>query len=139
MENEIRALLDSQFEAIRAQDIDRLMALYADDIVYFDVVPPLQFTGSTAVRERFEHWFDGFAGPIDMEVRDLHISAYADAAVTHGFSRAKGTLKNGRQVGTWVRLTSCARRIGGRWLVTHEHVSVPVDMATGKPAVGLTP
>lgn len=139
MESEIRELLNSQFEAIRAKDLDRLISLYADDIVYFDVVPPLRFEGSKALRERFEHWFDGFDGPIDMQVSDLHISVYADTAVSHGFSRAKGTLKNGREVGVWVRITSCARRRDDRWLVTHEHVSVPVDMAAGKPAVDLTP
>jgi hypothetical protein len=38
-QSEVRALLDSWSEAIRTKDIDRLMALYAPDIVYFDVVP----------------------------------------------------------------------------------------------------
>jgi uncharacterized protein (TIGR02246 family) len=139
MENEIRELMSNQFAAIRDKDIERLMALYADDIVYFDVVPPLRFAGSEAVRERFVHWFEGFDGPIDVEVRDVAISVYADSAVTTGFSRAKGTLKNGREIGVWVRITSCARRLDKRWLVTHEHVSVPVDMATGRPALDLTP
>ena len=37
--SEISALLDSQSEAIRIKDIDRLMSLYSPDIVYFDVVP----------------------------------------------------------------------------------------------------
>jgi ketosteroid isomerase-like protein len=37
---EIRGLLDAQDEAMRAKDIDRLMSLYARDIVYFDTVPP---------------------------------------------------------------------------------------------------
>jgi ketosteroid isomerase-like protein len=42
---EVRALLDSRIEACRAKDIDRLMSLYSPGIVYFDVVPPLHFTG----------------------------------------------------------------------------------------------
>ena len=61
-ESEIRALLDSQSEAARIKDIDRLMSLYSHDIVYFDVVPPLQYVGSAALRGRFLHWFDGFQG-----------------------------------------------------------------------------
>src|ERR687893_2917551 len=36
----------------------RLMALYASDIVYFDVVPPLHYTGSAAVQRNILRWFD---------------------------------------------------------------------------------
>jgi ketosteroid isomerase-like protein len=49
-ESEVRALVDRWSEAIRIKDIDRLMALYAPDLVYFDVVPPLHYSGSTALR-----------------------------------------------------------------------------------------
>jgi hypothetical protein len=38
-----REPLDSRSGAIRLKDIDRLMALYSSDIVYFDLVPPLQY------------------------------------------------------------------------------------------------
>ena len=66
-ESEIRALLKRQSDAMRAKDIDRLMSLYSPDIVYFDVVPPLRFVGSAALRARFLEWFDGFKGAIDMD------------------------------------------------------------------------
>ncbi|HEU4909780.1 MAG TPA: nuclear transport factor 2 family protein, partial [Propionibacteriaceae bacterium] len=65
--SEIRALLDSRSEAVRIKDIDRLMSLYSPDVVYFDVVPGLQFTGSRALRARFLQWFDSVAGSISME------------------------------------------------------------------------
>jgi ketosteroid isomerase-like protein len=44
-ESEIRTLMDSRSEAIRTKDIDRLMSFYSADIIYFDVVPPLQYVG----------------------------------------------------------------------------------------------
>lgn len=137
--DEVTALLDAQFKAMRDKDIDRLMPLYADDVVYFDVVPPLQFAGTQALRERFVRWFDGYDGAIDLEARDRTITAGEDLAVAHWFSRAKGTLKNGREVAVWVRVTSCCQRFEGGWLVTHEHVSVPVDIAAGRPADDLEP
>jgi ketosteroid isomerase-like protein len=31
-----------------------------------------------------------------------------------------------------VRVTDALRRMGGKWLIFQEHVSVPVDLATGK-------
>jgi ketosteroid isomerase-like protein len=33
---------------------------------------------------------------------------------------------------TW-RDTAAYRKIGGKWLIVHEHGSVPVDLAAGKP------
>src|SRR5918998_2524365 len=43
-QSEVSALLESWSEAIRIKDIDRLMSLYSPDIVYFDLVPGLQYT-----------------------------------------------------------------------------------------------
>ena len=57
---EIRALFDTQCGAIRRRDLDVLMSLYAPDIVYFDVVPPLRYDGAAALRARFLEWFDGY-------------------------------------------------------------------------------
>jgi ketosteroid isomerase-like protein len=138
-ESEVRALYDNQFEAIGAKDLDRLMAVYSPDIVYFDVVPPLRYAGTAALRGRFSDWFDGYQGPIGMEVRDLGISTSEDIAIAHWLSRASGTLRNGRQVGSWVRATSCCQRSNQRWLVTHEHISLPVHLATGQAATDLLP
>jgi ketosteroid isomerase-like protein len=139
VDSEIRAHLEDQLEAIETKDLERLMGRYSDDVVYFDVVPPLRFVGSAALRERFTTWFDSFDGPIRMDVRDLTISIGGDIAVVHWLSRASGTLRNGRQVGSWVRATSCCRREGHGWLTTHEHISLPVDVASGTPVVDLEP
>src|SRR5262245_56463149 len=106
-ESDVKALLGLQSEVMGAKDLDRLMALYAPDVVYFDVVPPLQFVGADALRRRFQDWFARFKGPFQMEARDMHIAAHADSAVAYWLSRAKGTLLNGQEVGTWVRATSC--------------------------------
>ena len=138
-ESEVKALLDSQFEAMRMKDIDHLMSLYSADIVYFDLVPPLQYIGSAALRQRFLEWFDGWKSSIGMEIRDLTIAAGGDIAAAHMLLRASGTLMNGREVGYWVRVSDCYRRANDGWLITHEHVSLPVDMASRSVAIDLTP
>jgi ketosteroid isomerase-like protein len=71
--SEIRAVLDNRSEAVRIKDIDRLMSLYSPDVVYFDVVPGLQFTGAAALGARVVQWFDSVEGSISMEIRDLNI------------------------------------------------------------------
>jgi ketosteroid isomerase-like protein len=138
-QSEVRALLESWSEAARIKDIDRLMSLYSADIVYFDIVPPLQYTGSSAVRGNFLRWFDGFKSSIGQEIRDLNILASGDIAVAYMLIRASGTLKDGQEVGYWVRATVCCQRSDHRWLITHEHISVPFDFESGSAAMALVP
>jgi ketosteroid isomerase-like protein len=138
-ESDVRALLASWSEAARLKDIDRLMSLYSSDIVYFDVVPPLKFNGSAAVRSNFLRWFDGWKSLIGLEIRDLNILASGDIAAAHMLVRASGTLKDGREVGYWVRATVCCQRSDNRWLITHEHISLPVDFKSGRAVMDAMP
>jgi uncharacterized protein (TIGR02246 family) len=138
-QSEVRALLESWSEAIRAKDLDRLMALYAPDIVYFDVVPPLHYSGSAAVRRNFLRWFDSWQSAIGQEIRDVQVAASGDLAVAHMLIHASGTLKNGRDVGYWVRATVCCQRTHHTWLITHEHVSLPVDPESRRAVMDLVP
>jgi ketosteroid isomerase-like protein len=138
-QSEITELLDGRSEAAWTKDLDRLMSFYSPDIVYFDIVPGLQYTGSDALRGRFSEWFDAFEGPIGQEIRDLNILASGDIAVAYMLIRASGTLKNGREVGYWVRATSSLQVSNHRRLITHEHISVPVDPASGSAAMDLVP
>ncbi len=138
-QSEVRALLESWSEACRAKDIDRLMSLYAPDITYFDVVPPLQYTGTDAVRRNFLRWFDSWESAIGVETRDLKILVGADVAVAHLLHRTSGTLKSGHEVGYWVRATVCCHCLNQSWLITHEHISLPVNPASLSAAIDLVP
>ena len=125
-QSEIQALLDTRVEASRAKDIDRLMSLYAPGIIYFDVVPPTQFAGTDAVRQNFQRWFDEYDGPIGLETHDLQIAVSGDVAFAHMLHLDSGTRKNGFNAAVWIRSTVCCRRIDDRWLITHEHISLPI-------------
>ena len=72
--------------------------------------------------------------------------AHADVAVTSGdvatvfmLIRSSGTLKNGQEVGYWVRVSNGFQRSHGAWLITHEHVSLPVDLRTRSAVMDLVP
>lgn len=138
-QSDVKALLDSWSGAIRGKDIDRLMSVYSSDIVYFDLVPPLRLTGSDAIRRNFLRWFEGWKSSIGQEIRDLNILVSGDIAAAYMLIRASGTLKDGREVGYWVRATVCCHRSNHRWLITHEHVSLPVDFKSGSAAMDLVP
>jgi ketosteroid isomerase-like protein len=138
-QSEIRAVLDSRSEAVRVKDLERLMSHYSPDIVYFDVVPPLQYSGAAALRGRFSEWFDGYQSGIGQEIKDLSIWINGDVAVASMLVRSGGTLKSGHEVELWVRATSGFQRSNGTWLITHEHISVPADLRSGRAAMDLEP
>ncbi|MER8439430.1 nuclear transport factor 2 family protein [Mesorhizobium sp. M1312] len=138
-ESQIRALLDSRSAAMGDKDIERVMSLYSPDIVYFDLVPPLQYAGSSALRERFSDWFGRWTGPIGQELDDLKVIAGDNVAAAWMLIRASGTLKTGQDVDYWVRVSNSFQRSGDRWFITHEHVSLPVNMQTRTAVMDLAP
>lgn len=136
---EIEALLDRRGRAAWDKDLDGLMAAFAPEIVYFDIVPPLRYSGAAALRDRFADWFSRWQSPIGQQVSDLEVLAGRDVAAAHMLVRASGTLLNGREVDYFVRVSDSLRRSPDGWLITHEHVSVPVDLATGQATLDLRP
>ena len=135
----IRRLIDGFQRAIRAKDLGGVLSVYAPDIVSFDLVPPMQHVGIAAYRRPWEETFASFEGRIGYEVSDLHITATDEVAFSHSLNRMSGTTKNGQTISMWVRWTACFRKLDGRWLVTHEQVSVPIDMESGRALVDLEP
>jgi ketosteroid isomerase-like protein len=126
-EEEIGAANESWAEAIRNRDFDALMGHYADDVVVFDVPPPLSKQGKEIYRKSFENWLAGFEGHIKVEFKDTDITAGESIAFLHTLTRVSDVAESG----TWVRVTVGFRKIEGKWLVTHEHVSVPIDIGAG--------
>jgi PhnB protein len=79
-------------------------------------------------------------GPVGYEVHDLQVTAGDDIAFSRSFNRITGKRTDGEDTDVWVRATVCYRRIQGRWIITHEHVSVPFYMdGSFRAAVDLKP
>ena len=138
-EAEIQQWLDRWTKAFRTRDVDAIMALYAPGVVAYDLVPPLQYVGIDAYRKNYREFFEQYPGPVDIEVRDLHIVAGETLAYAIGLERVTVTQKNGEKSDIWLRFTSCYRKLNGKWLDTHDHISVPADLETGKAALDLKP
>jgi ketosteroid isomerase-like protein len=138
-EAQIRKLIDDREKAVRARDADGSIANIAADIVWFDVVNPLQHLGSDALKERALEWFASFEGAIGYETRELSITAGNDVAFSHGLNHVSATKIGGGQLDMWWRSTVCFRKIGEKWIVTHEHNSVPFDVESGKASLDLRP
>ena len=132
---DIKALEDRFIAAVKAKDLDAIMKVYIPDqtLFVFDVEPPRQYVGAAAYRKDWQAFLDSFNGAITFELTDLDIATDDNLAYSHSIQRVAGTDKQGKKLDLTVRVTDVYKKINGNWLVIHEHVSVPVDLDTGKP------
>jgi uncharacterized protein (TIGR02246 family) len=138
-EQEIRALIEERVAAVAAKDPEPLAARQHDDIVVFDVLPPLRSSGRSAVLDKTEAWFESYSGAIGYEVHELEVSADGDVGFCSFVYHVSGTLESGDEVDMWVRATLGCRRIDGAWRIVHDHESVPFDPGTGRALIDLEP
>jgi ketosteroid isomerase-like protein len=140
-EAQIRALEDRFAAAVSAKDLDAIMKVYlADETLFvFDVVPPRQYVGAAAYRKDWDDFLKGFDGPLKFELSDVAITVDGTIGFGHSIQRVTGKDPKGQPIDVTVRVTDAYRKINGNWLIVHEHVSVPVDFATGTPDMASKP
>lgn len=135
----IRTLIDAWADSFRNKNIDKMLSHYAQDMVFFGLAPPLKQAGADTFKKSLENWFPGFEGPIGYELTDLKIVVNGNAAFAHSVNHMTGKRKEG-EFGVWIRSTLGFHKIDGKWLITHEHLSVPFYMeGSFKAAVDLKP
>jgi ketosteroid isomerase-like protein len=124
-ESEIRAIIEERVAAIREKDAARAMRVMAEDVVAFELVPPLALPpGATRDEAGFAAWLASFER-ISVEVRDLGIEADGRVALAHSLPHFTGTRVGGAPGYRWLRSTLCFRREPDGWKIAHAHSSVP--------------
>jgi ketosteroid isomerase-like protein len=135
----LRRIVAERLTAVTTKDAVTLAARQAPDMIAFDVLPPLQAHGSAEGESRTRAWFDSYAGDIGYQVRDLVVVGDRDAGFCSFLYHVSGTLVSGDEVSMWVRATLGVQRVQRRWLIVHDHESVPFDATTGQALLGLQP
>jgi ketosteroid isomerase-like protein len=140
-EASIRALETRFVAAVNAKDVSATMKVYVPDesLFVFDVVPPRQYVGAKAYAKDWTDLFGMFNGPLKFEISDLSVAASGTMGFGHSIQHVTGTDTKGQPIDLTVRVTDVYRKIKGNWLIVHEHVSVPVDLNTGKPDLSSKP
>jgi len=140
-EASIRALEGQFATAVNAKDINAIMRVYVPDesLFVFDVVPPRQYVGAKAYTKDWAGFVGTFNGPLKLEISDLNVAVAGTMGYGHSIQRVSGTDTKGQPIDLTVRVTDVYRKIKGHWLIVHEHVSVPVDLDTGKPDLASKP
>ena len=133
-ETAIRALEHNFAEAVKAKDLDKIMSSYehGQNLVVFDVVPPREYVGWDAYKADWQKVLGTFSGAVTFEISGLEVTAVGNLAYGYSFQHVAGKTTNGNTMDVTVRVTDVYRKSGGKWLIVHEHVSVPVDLDSGK-------
>lgn len=137
-ESEVRALLDSYCDAVRASDLDGIVGHYAPDVIAYDAAWQLEFRGSTAYRAHWKTCLD-MCRHTRFELSAPVIAASGDLAFAHCLLHCGAVDPDGQEQAGWVRVTWALRKRNGSWLISHEHYSVPFDPESGKALFALQP
>ena len=95
-EAKIRALLNRWRESYEKKDLAGVMSMYApsNKLVAYDIVPPLQYVGFAAYRKDYQDYFDQFSSKLQVEDRELQVSASGNIGYAFSLERTAGTLKS---------------------------------------------
>jgi ketosteroid isomerase-like protein len=124
-EAEIRDLVESWARAVRAKNLDGILANHSSEMLMFDVPPPIQSKGIEAYKKTWDVFFAWSVDPCVFEISEMNITAGQDVAFATAMMRCAGTETNGDQIELDFRLTIGLRKIGGHWIFLHEHHSIP--------------
>lgn len=137
--DEIRGLLESWLQAVKAKQVERIMSHYARDVVAFDAIMKLQFKGAEEYGAHWKMCMEMCPGEMTFEMHELDVEAGSDVAFCHYICHCGGTNDKGEEQSGWMRVTVCLRKTAGRWLIAHEHFSAPFDCESGKALTELKP
>ncbi len=128
---DIRAVEDRVIAAINAKDADALMRSYVTDrLLVFDDAMPFEISGADAWRKTWTGVFSR-ARSFEVKLSDLVVETSGDLGIAHAVVHIVFVGENGKLSET-ARLTEAYRKVAGKWLIFHEHLSIPIDPATGK-------
>ena len=139
--DEIREVIEGKAALLRKGDATAILSHYAPRFVEFSLAPPLRQPGDGRDPAALEAWMATFEAPPTREVTRLEITTDGDVAFATSLDSLTAVPRGTAESFTlWFRVTLGLRRIDGRWLVTHEHESVPFEMdGSFRASTGLTP
>jgi ketosteroid isomerase-like protein len=124
---------------IAATSADELMKYYdGRDVTVYDVAPPLQFKGTSAVHGDFTDFYSA-AKDLKGEFVELVVVADGDMGMARSIQHFTWKDRDGKPTAMTIRQTDVFHKVKGEWKVMHSHISVPVDLKTNQGQLNLKP
>lgn len=130
-----RALVDIELGMPRAQSVAELTRSWSSDVIYFDFGVGAHGSKESAIKELSRQF--RAVREIATRVLDLTVITCGELAASHSLqnyrSASSGALGTSTpQLDFVFRKSNIYCRRGGGWLLVHQHVSVPVDVVSGR-------
>lgn len=112
-------------KAVKANDLEAVMALYAPDALMF---PPdaMAAQGTAEIRKSYAGLMDNFTIK-DIVVSDAWHETHGDVMLGWGrFVMTMAPKAGGEPVQMQGRFTDVSKKVGGKWLYILDHASVPL-------------
>ncbi|NDO78933.1 DUF4440 domain-containing protein [Kocuria indica] len=137
-QQQIRELIEHWVAAIRARDLDGVIARHAEDIVMFDVPPPQRGArGLSEYRGTWPDFFEWIASGAVFEIVELDVVAGTDVAYAVALLRCGHPADLSATPDQRLRLSLGLVKRADEWLVQHEHHSFcyVADLYRGEESV----
>jgi ketosteroid isomerase-like protein len=122
-ETQIKALVEAWADAVRRHDLPSILAHHDQDIVMFDVPPPLQSRGLDQYKKTWDLFFRYHEPSQAFDIEELAITAGEDVAFAIAVMRCGFGISGPPEF--LFRLTIGLRKVDDGWRIVHEHHSVP--------------
>ena len=126
-ESAIRDLMENWAKAVRSKNLEGILADHSPDILMFDVPPPIQSKGIEAYKRTWDVFYGWYQDDPSFDIREMNITTGIDVAFVTALMRCAGRTSTGEQSELDFRLTVGLRKLDGRWLIEHEHHSLPAE------------
>lgn len=128
-EAEFRELIKEYYAAWSMLNTDTPAKYYAKDadLIFYDIAP-MKYNGWKAYHDGVQKYFFDTATSAKLvpNMDDLKVTVRGNVAWTTVTFHLSSALKAGGATELDARHTAIWERRGGRWLIVHEHVSVPL-------------
>src|SRR5262245_57165062 len=122
----IHQLIEAWASSVRAKDIDGVLAHHTDDVLMFDVPPPVAVRGISAYRETWPAFFRALTeGMAAFDITELLVTADERVAFATALLRCGLREELAKDDTPRLRLTVGLRKVDGFWKIAHEHHSFP--------------
>ena len=124
-EDAIRELVSTWARAVRAKDLRGILAHHSMNIQMFDVPPPFEVRGIDAYRRTWDLFYSAQPEPIAFDIKRMEVVAGADVAFVVALMQCAEKGTSGERVPLDFRLTIGLHKENDRWVILHEHHSIP--------------
>ena len=126
-ESVVRDLLERWAAAVRAKNMPEVLANHAPDFVMFDVPLPFKSMGLAAYEDTWKLFYSSQPDPIAFDIKRLEVVAGDEVAFAFAHMQCIEPTEREQRTPLNFRLTVGLRKIESRWLIVHEHHSVPAE------------